>query len=177
MKILKFPISKQTFDYDCGAKAMQSILTYYGIDLLEIEIIKIAKSNSDGTPIHGMIKVAKHFGFNAKAEKITIDKLKKYINRKIPVILLIQAWAKRKIKNWKNDWKDGHYVVAIGYDKKRIYFEDPYAVLRTYLTYSELEERWHDIDSSTGKKYEHSGIILLSDKKGSYNPDKIIHMG
>jgi len=40
MKILDFPELRQTFNYDCGAKALQSVLAYYGIDIREEEIIK-----------------------------------------------------------------------------------------------------------------------------------------
>lgn len=47
--------------------------------------------------------------------------------RKIPVIVLIQAWLDdyEEDIDWNNIWEDGHYVVAIGSDDKYIYFEDP----------------------------------------------------
>ncbi len=57
----------------------------------------------------------------------------------------------------KSDWKDGHYVVAIGYDKERIYLEDPSTILRSYISYQDLEERWHDTDKA--RKYIKTGIV------------------
>ncbi|MBU4308385.1 MAG: hypothetical protein KJ566_01155, partial [Nanoarchaeota archaeon] len=53
-KILKFPFSRQCYNYDCGANAMKSILDYYGIDIREEKIIKIAKTTRAGTNFIGL---------------------------------------------------------------------------------------------------------------------------
>jgi len=45
MKMLDFPNARQTFEYDCGAKAMHAVLAYYGVNANENEILKIAKTN------------------------------------------------------------------------------------------------------------------------------------
>jgi len=65
--------------------------------------------------------------------------------------------------------------VAIGYDNKKFYFEDPSAVIRTYLTFKELEERWHDIDAKTKKKFYHFGITFYG-KKPKFKLNEAIHM-
>ncbi len=170
MKTLDFPNARQTFEYDCGAKAMHTVLAYYGINANESDILKIARTTKkSGTSLHGMVKVAHHFKLPATMEEMNIQKIKEYLKKDIPVILLLQAWTKRKVKNWQNHWNDGHYVVAIGYDKKKIYFEDPYAILRTFLPYKELEQRWH------GEKRCQVGIIIKGKKK--YSSKKSIHMG
>ena len=40
--------------------------------------------------------------------------------------MLIQAYKSKDDKTpWKDDWVDGNYIVAIGYDENNIYFEDP----------------------------------------------------
>jgi len=173
--MLDFPDFRQTFEYDCGAKALHSVLTYFGIDTNEINIIKIANTNKhNGTPLDGVKKVAGHFKLKCRIKKMDINEIKKYIDREIPVILLVQAWPKKKVHDWKKSWENGHFVVAIGYDNKRIYFEDPYDIHRSYLTYSELLDRWHDIDTAKNKKYYNLGIILLGKKK--YVSKKIVHM-
>jgi predicted double-glycine peptidase len=92
----------------------------------------------------------------------------------LPVILILQAWAEKTNVDWENDWIDGHYVVAIGFDEKNIYFEDPSSVLRTYLSFEELKKRWHDADTN-GKKYINYGIVAQAKKKG-YNLGDIEHM-
>lgn len=77
-------------------------------------------------------------------------------------------------KEWKNDWTDGHYVVAIGYDRGKIYFEDPYAYERTFLSFRELNDRWHDV--AGGNIYNHFGIALYG-KAPKFKSRRMIHMG
>ena len=175
MKLLNFPELRQTYEYDCGSKALQAVLEYYGIDVSEGSIMRVAgTSRKSGTPIKGILKVLKKYNLKLKEGQLTITQIKKYLNKKIPVILLLQAWTGKKKINWEKDWSDGHYVVAIGYNKNKFYFADPRSVLRTYLTYKELNKRWHDKES--GETYIHYGISVFG-KKPKFNPKKRIHMG
>lgn len=59
MKKLILPKLRQTYPFDCGAKALQSVLAYYGVFVREDKIIKLAKTNKDGTNIKGLIDVIK----------------------------------------------------------------------------------------------------------------------
>jgi ABC-type bacteriocin/lantibiotic exporter with double-glycine peptidase domain len=175
MKIANFPEFIQASDYDCGAMAMQAVLAYYGFDVGERKILKIVgTTRRHGTHVKGIERAAKKFGLKFRSRKMTVDQIKKYIDRKIPVIALLQAWTRRKGIKWEKDWRDGHYVVVIGYNTKKFYFEDPATILRTYLTFSEFEKRWHDVDTD-GKKYVHHGIAIYG-KKPQYDLRKSIHM-
>lgn len=169
MKIFSFPCLRQTYEWDCGASAVQSILAYYNFDVREEVIIKLAGTNQNGTMIKGIKKVIKKYKLKTEAGQMTIEELKKYLDKKIPVILLLQAWTKQKKVDWKNDWQDGHYVVAIGYDSKKIYFSDPSNFRTTFLGYTELRHRWHDIDIK-GKKYFNWGMAIF----GKAAPDKLL---
>ena len=175
MKSIILPKLHQTYGYDCGAKALQSVLTYYGIEMREDFIIKDAKTSKKGTSIKGIIKVAEKYGLKTVSKEMSLKEIKKYINKKTPVILLLQAWAEKKVTNWEKDWADGHYVVAVGYTQDKVLFEDPSSFSLTYLKYNELEKRWHDIDSRNGKKYYHHGIAVFG-KKPKYKKDKIVKM-
>lgn len=175
--LIDFPEYRQTFSYDCGAKCFQAVLAYYGYDVSEKEIIKIAKTKSkSGTHISGLKKVARKFKLKYKAGKITLEILKKYIDKKIPVIIAIQAWSKKDC-DLKKTWNHGHYVIPIGYDKKRFYFEDPSAIIRTYLTFKELEEKWHDRDygKKSKEKLINFGIAIFG--KPVFSQNKAMHMG
>ncbi len=174
MKTITLPQLRQTYSYDCGAKVLQSVLVYYGIEVREDYIIKSAGTSKDGTPINGIIKVAKKHGLKTDSRQMTIKDVKEYLKKNIPVILVLQAWTKKKKIDWENDWVDGHYVVAIGYTKDKIIFEDPSSFVRTYLKYEELLKRWHDIDQD-GKIYFHHAIAVFG-KKPRFNRDKIVHM-
>jgi len=175
MKIINLPQLRQTYNFDCGAKALQSILSYYGIEVREDEIIKIAKTNKNGTSIQGIKKVVNKYGLKMKANKMNIDTLKNYINDRVPILIAIQAWTNKQKINWSDNWSDGHWVVVIGYIKEKIIFEDPSSIYKTYLKQNELLERWHDIDTN-GKKYLNFGIAIFGEKP-VFKRDRIIHMG
>ncbi|MFH1451699.1 MAG: cysteine peptidase family C39 domain-containing protein [archaeon] len=173
MKKIILPQLRQTFEYDCGAKALQTVLVYYGIEEREDKIIKYAKTSKKGTSINGILAVVKKYHLKSVSRQMSIEEVKKFIDKKVPVILVLQAWTKKKRNNWESDWADGHYVVVIGYTKNKILFEDPYSFKQTYLKYDELEKRWHDIDKN--KKYFHHGIAIFG-KKPKFKRNKIVHM-
>lgn len=171
----QFPELRQNSYYDCGANAVQSILAYYGHDINGKIIKRITKTNKKtGTPIKGIIRIAKRFGIKTRIDEMTMQSLKKDIKNKKPVMLLLQAWSKNKKINWETSWKNGHYAIAIGYDKTRIYFEDPSSIVRTYLTFKELKKRWHGVGDN-GEKLYNLGIIFYG-KKPNYHPNRAIKM-
>lgn len=176
MKLLNFPAFKQTFDYDCGAKVTEAILDYYGIDMLECDIMKKEGTNcKKGTDLEGILRLMKHHGLDYKYEKMTMEKVKEFIDLGAPVIMIVQAWTNRKKVDWEKDWSDGHYVIAIGYDDEKLYFEDPYIILRTFLPFRELNERWHFLDGPDGSRHFNMGIAVFGPQK-AYDPKKAVHM-
>ncbi len=56
---------------------------------------------------------------------MSIFQLIDHLRNNRPVILLMQAWSD-PIVDYTNNFDDGHFVVAIGYDLNYIYFEDPW---------------------------------------------------
>ena len=67
-----------------------------------------------------------------------------------------------------------NYVVCIGYSSDRIIFEDPSSYTRTYLSFNELEERWHDRDDNNKKDPESVSIVIKG--KPKFKSNKIVHM-
>ncbi len=178
--LIDFPNFRQTFYYDCGASAMHSVMAYYGMDISEKDMIRLVETHGKtGTSFFGLINVAKKVGLKYKCywSGLTISDLKRYIDKKIPVVLQIQAWPEKREKDLKKSWTDGHFVVAMGYDNKRIYFNDPSTILIAYLTYRELEERWHDIDFYKGsqRKVSNAGIVFFG-KKPLFKNKNAMHM-
>ncbi len=173
MKLLKLPQLKQIYEYDCGATVLQSVLGYFGIEVKPHKIRKHAGTNKDGTLIVGItVTLAKH-GLKYTSKQMTVREVTHFLDTGIPVILLLQAWTTKKNVNWETDWSDGHYVAAIGYDKKKMIFADPWSFTHTYLTFDELKKRWHDKDPR-GKKHINWGIAVYG-KDPSINK-KLIHM-
>lgn len=102
-------------------------------------------------------------------EYMTIAELKGYIDRDIPVILMIQAWARNK--NEYKGWSEGHYTVCIGYTKDELLFADPSLYDIGYIPNNKLLERWHDLDIGE-KKYYQLGIAVYG-KKPKFDLEKI----
>ena len=172
--IINLHVGRQTFDFDCGAKALQIVMAYYGIDIREDELIKELGTGKDGTRVEKMISVAESKGFHVKARQdVSINDLKRYISEGYPVIILLQAWADRymTLKNWRNDYEDGHYAVLIGYRKGVLLFEDPSSFRRTWLREYEFLARWHDLDSSRNRKYEQFGMVLQGKEPVKQTPE------
>lgn len=175
MKIINFPDLRQTFEYDCGAKALQSVLVYYGIEIREELLIRLAHTdNKKGTLIKDILNILDKYKLKYTADNMEQSDIKSYIDRKTPVIVLLQAWSDLSSKEYSVDYRDGHWVVAIGYDEENnFYFADPYAFETTYLTQNEFNARWHG--QEYGKHIIKYGIAVYG-KKPVFKSDKIIHM-
>lgn len=85
------------------------------------------------------------------------------IDKDIPVIVLVQAWAKQRmtLEEWRNNYADGHYAIVIGHYGSIVVFEDPASFSKTWMTEKEFMARWHDIDPADNTKLEHFAIVLL----------------
>jgi len=53
------------------------VLDYYGIDIKEHEIIKLAGTNCKGTSVEGILSILRQHGLDCKYEKMSISEVKK----------------------------------------------------------------------------------------------------
>ncbi|MGB8951163.1 MAG: cysteine peptidase family C39 domain-containing protein [Candidatus Aminicenantales bacterium] len=172
--MINLRIVRQTFDFDCGAKALQTVMEYYGVEVREDNLLKELKTDEEGTSVVHMTDVAKKMGFQVfAAENVSLEEVRHFVEGGYPVIVLVQAWAERYMtnENWKKDYEDGHYVVVIGFEGPIVIFEDPSSFHRTWLTEEEFLARWHDQDSRTGQKLEHFAMVLLGKKPAVRTPE------
>jgi predicted double-glycine peptidase len=169
--LLNVPSIRQSTEYSCGAATFESIMAFYGNDLSEENVMDILKTTEGGTSPESFLKGAKKFGLKSKMEKgMSMEEIRDYLDKKIPVILAIQAWNEKKV-DYAKDWGDGHYVAAIGYDKDGFYFMDPSQLGYSYLETEELDSRWHDI-SKEKEIFTHLGIVIYG-KSPEFDIDKI----
>ena len=174
MKVLSYPETRQVYDYDCGSNSLQSMLVYAGIEEREDRIVKLAGTTQDGTNTEGVLLVFGYYGQPVKAGLgMTPNDLRKAIDAGHPTMISLQAYRSND-KPYSELWDDGHWVVAIGYDKDRILFEDPASFHRTWLGDKELIERWHDVDGKSNEKIVGWGCTLLVN--GVYQHDRMDHM-
>lgn len=165
--IIDLPGGRQSYDFDCGAKALQILMAYYGVDVREHDLLDELNSDNNGTRIEHMITVAEKYGFQVVAKYgTTLDEVKQFIDSGYPVIVLVQAWAERymTLEDWREDNNDGHYVIVIGHYNDIIVFEDPASFRRTWLTEEEFTSRWHDVDPTTKERVESFAMVLQGKK-------------
>ena len=171
--MLDFPVLRQSTGYTCGVASVAAILNYYGEEAKESDVIKELKTTEDGTHYRNIIKFFNKRKFTVDENVNSIDKITECLKKDIPVLLEIQAWQDGN-KSYKKNYKDGHYVVAIGIDNSKIYFYDPPSVNHTYIPIDELQDRWHDIEEDK-EKTQNLGIAI-SGKKPKFDSEKIIKM-
>jgi predicted double-glycine peptidase len=161
---IDLPSGRQAFAFDCGANALQLVMAYYGLDIAEGDLLSELKVSTQGTLLKNMISVAEKHGFQVVARcGVSLKKVKEYVDKGIPVIVLVQAWAEKPmtLEEWKNNYDDGHYAIVAGHYGSIIVFEDPASFRKTWMTEREFMARWHDMDPETNTKLEHFAMVLL----------------
>ncbi len=164
--------TRQSTEYSCGASALQAVLSYWGMDLDEEELMKLLKTTPEtGTYPEDIVRTAKELGFDAEIkENLTIDELERETKKGNPVITLGQAWLSRDEadKALSEDWEDGHYVVILAVDKDYVYFEDPFVRMgKGFTPRRTFEEHWHNIGGKTPSdtsKQMHLGVFIRGKK-------------
>lgn len=176
MPLIDVDIGRQAFDFDCGAKALQLVMAYYGVDLRLDELFEKLKTDEMGTSVHNMIGLAGEMGFEVQAKNMwELGEVKGSIDDGRPVIVLLQAWAERymTLEDWRADYDDGHYAIVIGYNNGILIFEDPASFRRTWLPEEEFLARWHDKSPETGEVHDRFGMVLLGREPVKRTPVKM----
>ena len=159
----KFPIRQQKYNYDCANSVFWTILYYFDKKVNYNTTKTLLKTDPiEGTQIHNLEKTLKKFRINFIAENSTIPKLRKYIFNNCPSIVLIQH-RKETNKEWSKTWKNGHYIVILGFYKNKVVFMDPYYGKLRNLTIRDFLKRWHD--KSEDKIYKKYAIICFPKNK------------
>jgi len=174
IKMLNFPETRQATSWTCGDSAVQTVLEYYGIDDHEMDLAGfLGSTETNGTSILKMIKFLNMNGLQTDCkEMMNVNDLIHYINKDIPIIMMIQAWGDKT--DYTKEWGDGHYTVAIGYTKDKILFSEPSLYTTGYIGYRELMTRWHDEDEN--KRYVRFGCAVYG-KSIKFNKEEITHIG
>jgi predicted double-glycine peptidase len=174
-KILDFPPARQADGNTCGHYSLMSVLRFYGEDVILKEVLGFftEEENKMGLAPQQIVKAAAKFGHKAEIRtNFTVEKIKECIKKDIPVLVGLQAWPENEDKDLSEAWDEGHWAVAIGFTEKYVIFSDSSVFGKDFLSYKELEERWHDIDY--GKK--HTNLVVLVHGKQEFNEESIEEM-
>ncbi|WP_245522252.1 peptidase C39 family protein [Thermocrinis albus] len=116
--MLPVPFYQQR-DQFCGPAALSSVFAYYGRNIPQEEIAReVYMPELKGALITDLENYARRQGFKTELFRGDIQKVKSYLRRGIPVILLVDLgflWVSVP-----------HYVVVIGYDEKCVYLHTGY---------------------------------------------------
>ncbi len=170
--LIRVPLTRQSTSYTCGVSALQSVLGYWGDEQREDVLSKACKSDKKiGTAYQRIADYARSRGFDVDIRKdMHLGDLKGLLDKRQPVICLIQAWPEREV-NFSKDWDDGHYVVAVGYDSEKMYFMDPSTLGHyTFIPTAEFEQRWHDTD---GKEKLFNFGMIISKNAAPYDGSEV----
>jgi uncharacterized protein len=177
----RFPLltsTRQSTEYSCGASALQAVLSYWGKDVEEQELMqRLNTSPETGTYVGDIMRVARELGFDAEVkEDLSLSDLHAAMAKGIPVIVCGQAWRSREQsdKSPQEDWEDDHYVVVMGMDNKYVYYQDPFVKRgNAFVSHRIFEESWHNvrgITASDKKKQIHLGVFISGDTPPRRHP-------
>lgn len=147
--MISMPRGTQSYSYDCGAKVLQLVMAYYGVEVPYYRLLRSVKEHKRyGLPEGKLAKMAKRRGFNVVARNgFTLDEVKKHVNKNRPVIVLLQGWGEPDT-DWKTTNEYSHYSIIVGFEKRKVWFNDPLSFKKTWLYEKEFLERWHTEDNS-----------------------------
>jgi ABC-type bacteriocin/lantibiotic exporter with double-glycine peptidase domain len=147
--MISMPKGTQSYSYDCGTKVLHLVMAYYGVEVPYYRLLRNVQDNKRyGIPEEKLAKMAKRRGFNVIAHYgFNLNEVKKHIAKNRPVIVLVQGWGEKNT-NWKTTNDYTHYSIIVGFEKKRVYFNDPLSFKKAWLREKEFLERWHTDDGT-----------------------------
>lgn len=161
---LDVTLVRQSTTYSCGAAALLSVFSYFGIhDYTESDLMKELGTTANGSDIRELVRVANEHNLGATFhQELTIDQLRAELAQKRPVIIEMQAWGDPVPASYKEIWNEGHFAIVIAIDEENIYFVDPSLLgSRGKLRLPEFEERWHELSEKKVHEFR-TGIIFTA---------------
>ena len=164
--------TRQATEYSCGASALQAVLSYWGRDVDETELMQLLRTTpEEGTYPEDIVRGARALAFEAEAKTdLTLDEVQQFTANVGPMIALAQVWRSQKgsAPSVSEDWDNGHYIVVLAVDKDYVYFQDSYVRMsKAFIPRKTFEEHWHQVmggDLKKNPKLIHLGIFVRGEK-------------
>jgi len=153
------PYFKQETLYTCGAAVCKMILSYYGIDKSEVQLVRILDIRPrKGTTLSKINDFFKNLGFNCdyyprveNAER-AFKKLENYLKVNIPIIVSVNRFEYDRVTermgiktNWEEEDFSYHFITLTGLDVSKIYFNDPHEKIGRYkLSRKNFLKAWYN---------------------------------
>ena len=165
--------TRQTTEYSCGPSVLQSVLSYWGKEVDEAELMKLLHTTAEeGTYPDDIARGARALGFEAEVkDNLTLDEVERLTADGTPMIALAQVWrsARSAPASVQDEFDNGHYIVVLAVDKDYVYFQDPYVRMsKAFAPRKAFEDHWHQVmggDPQRNPKLMHLGILIRGTAK------------
>lgn len=119
-KKIKVKYFQQTTSYSCGPACLRMIVSAFGKETTEDELIELCGTTLFGTTCNQIQEAAINLGFYAETfVQISKKEVVNYINDKLPLIALVDA------AELYGSMPVGHFVVILELKQKIIIYHDP----------------------------------------------------
>ena len=175
MRLLDYPDAHQRNSDTCGAAAAQGILRYYGVDMYEDDVLEELRPGPDGVEAQDIVRLLRSEGLTVDAARMTPADVAAWVDRGVPVLMPIQAWADPPTDSWEWSIDEGHWVVAIGHDGDRLIFDDPSLMgNRGWLSFGDLATRWCMVGRD--RKLLRNVGLAVHGRPPSYRSEDLVHI-
>ncbi|MBP6838540.1 MAG: C39 family peptidase [Kofleriaceae bacterium] len=169
---VRLPVApvRQQRPHTCGAAALRAASQAVGgrvaSEAALVAAMRFGRAGSD--PVH-LRRGARWLGLTVREVRgLPGGELRAALAAGHPVLLAIQAWADPPPPAWSRHWSDGHWVVAVGFDRHRVYLVDPWPRTgTTSLTWRQLAARWHDVEGRAARPLRRYGLVVTGVVTGS----------
>lgn len=158
---IDLPNVVQRHDHTCGAACLLAVAVYYGAGApTEAELVQAMGFDERGSDPAHLLAGAAYCRLEVQEYRPMSDTdLRACLDAHRAVVLMLQAWGGRR--SYADHWTDGHWVVAIGYDRRGVFVEDPMLeCVRGFVTWTDLGERWHDVEGPSDERVERYGVAM-----------------
>jgi predicted double-glycine peptidase len=171
--------TRQSTEYSCGACALQSVMSYWGKDVDESELMKLLGTTpEEGSWPEEMVRVARQQGLEAELKSgLTLEEIQQATDQGHPVIVLGQAWrsnpADASPGSVADEWDCGHWFIVLAVDDDYVYFQDPYVRMgKGFAPRKTFEAAWHNVMGGDRSKpvQQHVGIFIRGNQQATSRP-------
>ena len=147
MLLKRFPVEYQMDSQDCGPASLKIIAKHFG-KFYSLQLLRDRCGiTREGVSLLDLSTGAESIGLRTLAIKCTINDIVNSIP--LPAVIF---------------WKDNHFVVVYGTDKKFVYVSDP-AKGRVKYTHEEFRKGWYQKD-------ENQGVLLAVEPMADFKDSK-----